>query len=82
MNDTRAGELVTIATFFFDREAIVAKSLLESAGIECFLDDSNIVRMESLSPQVFGGMKLRVRAEDEKSARELLRQVEGEEPAK
>jgi len=51
-------------------EAMIAKSMLDSAGIECFLGDENLVRI-GLSNLV-GGIKLMVREEDAETARKLL----------
>ena len=45
-------------------EAFVAKSLLEDAGIECFLQDDNVVRMDWFSSDAIGGIKLVVRQKD------------------
>jgi hypothetical protein len=55
-------------------EATVAKSILESAGIESFLADDNLVRMDWLYSNLVGGIKLLVRHEDAEAAYELLRQ--------
>lgn len=63
--------LITVAQFQQAEEAEVARELLDSSGIECYLKEDNPV-------QVFGptnpvvGIKLQVRAEDEQAAREIL----------
>ncbi len=54
-------------------EAMVAKSMLDSAGIESFLVDENLVRM-GFHSALLGGIKLMVRAEDEETARKLLQE--------
>src|ERR1700683_3807092 len=53
-------------------EALLAKSILESAGIEAFLGDQNIVRMDWFLSNALGGVKLRVREEDVEVATALL----------
>jgi len=64
--------LVTIAQYRDMPEAVVARSVLESAGIPCFLRDENFVRMDWLLSNMIGGMRLQVDAEDEIVARQLL----------
>lgn len=53
-------------------EALVAKSILDSAGIESFLADDNLVRMDWLYSNLIGGVKLLVRPTDAEAASELL----------
>ena len=53
-------------------EAMIAKSMLDSAGIECFLGDENLVRIDWFYSNLIGGIKLMVRAEDAETARKLL----------
>jgi hypothetical protein len=65
-------ELVTIRQFRDLPEALLAKGSLESAGIECFLADDNLVRMDWFISNFIGGIKLNVRAADEANARKLL----------
>jgi hypothetical protein len=65
-------ELVTIRQFRDLPEALLAKGSLESAGIECFLADENLVRLDWFISNFVGGIKLNVRAEDETNARKLL----------
>jgi hypothetical protein len=55
-------------------EALLAKSILDSAGIESFLGDQNIVRMDWFLSNALGGVKLRVREEDAEEAAALLGQ--------
>lgn len=54
-------------------DALLAKSILDSADIECFLIDENMVRMDWLWSNAIGGVKLWVRPEDADAA-ELLDQ--------
>jgi hypothetical protein len=53
-------------------EASIAKSVLESAGIECFLADDNMVRLDWFYSNLVGGIKLFVREEDAEAATKLL----------
>src|SRR5713101_4011763 len=57
-------DLLTIRQFRDLPEALLAKSVLDSAGIECFLGDDNLIRMDWLWSNLLGGIKLRVRQED------------------
>jgi Putative prokaryotic signal transducing protein len=65
-------ELVTVRQFRDLPEALLAKGSLESAGIECFLADENLVRLDWFISNFIGGIKLNVRAADEANARKLL----------
>src|ERR1700733_10643723 len=65
-------ELVTIRQFRDLPEALLAKGSLESAGIECFLADDNLVRLDWFISDFIGGIKLNVRAVDVENARALL----------
>jgi hypothetical protein len=64
--------LITIRQFRDLPEALLAKGSLESAGIECFLADENLVRLDWFISNFIGGIKLRVEARDEANARKLL----------
>jgi hypothetical protein len=65
-------ELVTVRKFRDLPEALLAKGSLESAGIECFLADENLVRLDWFISNFIGGIKLNVRPVDEIDARKLL----------
>jgi hypothetical protein len=65
-------ELVTIRQFRDLPEALLAKGSLESAGIECFLADENLVRLDWFISNFIGGIKLNVRAADAGDAQKLL----------
>jgi putative signal transducing protein len=53
-------------------EASVAKSVLESAGIECILADDNLVRLDWFYSNLVGGIKLLVPEIDAEAATKLL----------
>ncbi len=65
-------ELVTIRKFRDLPEALLAKGSLESAGIECFLLDDNMVRLDWFISNLIGGIKLLVNLEEAKVASEVL----------
>lgn len=65
-------ELVTVRQFRDLPEALLAKGSLESAGIECFLADDNLVRLDWFISNFIGGIKLNVRAADAQNAQKLL----------
>lgn len=65
-------ELVTVASFRDLTEALIAKGQLDAAGIECFLADDNIVRMDWFWSNLMGGVKLNVPASQADAAVALL----------
>jgi hypothetical protein len=62
-------DLITIRQFGNMSEALLAKGCLESAGIECFLADANVTRLEW---PLSRGMRLQVSPDDAESAIEIL----------
>ena len=68
--------LVTVARFESPVEAQMAKGLLESSGVECFLVGENANNLLQSAFRV----RLQVRLEDEVEARGLLAPVAGEGP--
>jgi|HubBroStandDraft_1064217.scaffolds.fasta_scaffold53957_1 hypothetical protein len=68
-NDTPG--LVTIGRFGNMTEALMAQGCLDSAGVECFLADTNVARLEW---PITRGMRLQVNAEDAEIAAALLEQ--------
>jgi hypothetical protein len=69
-------DLVTIRQFGNMSEALLAQGCLQSAGIESFLADANIARVEW---PLTRGMRLQVDAEDAKTALALLGQSAAED---
>ncbi len=55
-------------------EASIAKSILDSAGIESYLADDNLVRMDWFYSNLIGGIKLFVKQQDVEEANNLLNQ--------
>jgi hypothetical protein len=68
-------QLVTVREFRDLPEADLAKSILDSAGIQSFLQDENMIRMNWFNSNFFGGIKLRVLSEDQEEARGILTQA-------
>ncbi len=67
-----APPLVTISVFVSLSEAQFAKGMLESAGIECFLMDENMVRLDWFLVNMLGGIKLMVAEHDAEAANALI----------
>jgi hypothetical protein len=65
-------DLVTIRQFRDLPEALLAKGSLESSGIECFLADENLVRLDWFISNFVGGIKLNVHPADVNNAQNLL----------
>ena len=65
-------KLVTIRQFRDLPVALLAKGSLESVGIECFLRDDNLVRLDWFISNFIGGIKLCVRPEDAVKAQSVL----------
>lgn len=56
-------------------EASVAKSVLDSAGIDCILADDNLVRLDWFYSNLVGGIKLLVPESEAEAAARLLEEV-------
>ena len=67
-------DLIVVRQFRDLPEALLAKGSLESAGIEAFLGDDNMVRMDWFISNLVGGIKLCVRPADADAAMEILSQ--------
>lgn len=65
-------KLVPIRQFRDLPEALLAKGCLESAGIECFFRDDNLVRLDWFISNFIGGIKLCVNPEDAGKAQAIL----------
>jgi len=65
-------DLVTVRRFRDLHEALLAKGSLDSAGIESFLADDNMVHMDWLMSNLLGGVKLRVESANLEAANEIL----------
>ncbi len=67
-------ETVIVRQFRDLPEALLAKGSLESAGIQAYLVDDNMIRMDWFISNLLGGIKLKVRPEDAEAAIEILNQ--------
>jgi hypothetical protein len=65
-------DLILLRRFRDIPEALLAKGKLESCGIECFLADDNMVRMDWFISNLLGGVKLLVDAEQFVEASRVL----------
>jgi hypothetical protein len=72
--EDKPARLVTLRKFRDLPEALVAKSILDSAGIQCFLADENTIRMDWFWSNLLGGVKLWVAGENADAAADLLKQ--------
>ena len=66
--------LVIVRRFRDLHEAMLAKGMLDSAGIESHLRDDNMIRMNWFISNLIGGARLMVKTEDFESATEVLDQ--------
>jgi hypothetical protein len=82
LEDVEQIELVTVRSFEDKSEALLAKGLLESAGIESFMaNDSDMTVLDWFNAPGCGVIKLQVNAEDAKLATEVLATVPGDSEA-
>ncbi|MFH1278108.1 MAG: DUF2007 domain-containing protein [Candidatus Eisenbacteria bacterium] len=65
-------ELVEIAVMQNDSEALVLKSVLESAGIEAMYHSNLVQSVHPITVNGIGKVRILVRPEDEARAREIL----------
>jgi hypothetical protein len=72
--DVTSQPLVTVRRYRDLSEAIVGRATLESAGIFCFLQDENFLRLDWGAAIALGGLRLQVRPQDVQAAEELLSQ--------
>lgn len=69
-------DLVVVRSYWNLLDAELAKGALESAGIECFLFDDNMVRMDWFNANAIGGIKLRVDPQNVEAANRILDDAE------
>lgn len=67
-------KVTTIRQYRDQAEAIMARSVLESAGIGCYLRDENTIRIDWLWSNFMGGIRLQVAEEDVEAAEAVLSQ--------
>jgi hypothetical protein len=64
--------MVTLRAFRDVPEALLAKGRIQASGIECFLADENMVRMDWFISNLLGGVKLMVQPADFSKASRIL----------
>jgi hypothetical protein len=64
--------LITVRSYWNLLEAELAKGVLDAAGIECFLFDDNMVRMDWFNANAIGGVKLLVDPQNVDEANRIL----------
>ncbi len=74
VDEATAHGVSTIRQYRDQAEALMARSVLESAGIACFLRDENTIRMEWLWSNLMGGIRLQVADADVQEAEAILSQ--------
>jgi len=74
-NELQPQQLVTVRRYRDLSEAIVARTLLESAAIAVYLQDENLVRLDWQVSNFIGGIRLQVDEPDAQAALELLDQA-------
>lgn len=68
----RGEVLVTVATFSFQHQLLLVKSMLESEGIPCFTKDELTIQIQPLFSIPLGGIKLQVFESDVERALSIL----------
>jgi len=68
-------KLVTVGRYRDLPEAEIARSVLESAGVETYLQDEHVVGMNWNMSDAVGGVRLQVESADEQGALALLNQA-------
>jgi hypothetical protein len=67
--------LVTVAVFHSHPEFLLARTRLESADIECFAYDENMLRIGGWHSHILAGIKLQVREAEAQDALAILHQT-------
>jgi len=67
--------LITVAVFHSQAEFLLARTRLESADIECFAYDENMLRIGGWHSHILGGIKLQVRESEAQDALAILHQT-------
>lgn len=68
----RGEVLVTVATFWYQHQLLLVKSMLESEGIPCFTKDELTIQIQPLLSIPLGGIKLQVFESDVDRALNIL----------
>jgi hypothetical protein len=71
-------KLVTVAVVDFSSQAEVIRTILEDAGISCYIKDNTVGNFMSV---LTGGIKIQVESADEEAARRFLAENQGVDEA-
>lgn len=71
---------IVLETYTFYLDAQLAKSKLESEGIHCMLIDENIVSLDPAQSIALGGIKLKVLANEQQHASDILASCKATKP--
>ncbi|MBP5557817.1 MAG: DUF2007 domain-containing protein [Bacteroidales bacterium] len=71
-------KLVTVAVVDFSSQAEVIRTILEDAGINCYIKDNTVGNFMSV---LTGGIKIQVESADEEAARRFLAENQGVDEA-
>jgi DNA-directed RNA polymerase subunit RPC12/RpoP len=69
------GSFSNVAVFQYSAEAQIIKGRLEAEGIQTFLADNHTIDTDPLVSNAIGGVKLKVRKEDEEKALQVLEDI-------
>lgn len=69
-----ADEIITLWRYRDFPEALVARAKLEAEGIECFLADENMIRLNWFRSDALGRLRLQLLQENAEAAMEILAQ--------
>lgn len=64
-----------VAVFEYSTEAQIIKGKLESEGVKVFMTDNFTIDTDPLVSQAIGGVKLKVRSEQEEKAIKILKEI-------
>jgi Putative prokaryotic signal transducing protein len=67
--------LTTVATFHSEPDFLLARTRLESAGIECYVEGEHMFRIAGWHSHILGGIKLQVAESDAQDAAAILRET-------
>ena len=70
---TSTENFITLRTFTYNHELVLAKMLLESENIECYTKDELTVQAQPFYSNAIGGIKLQVKQSDFTKATEILK---------
>ena len=75
-------DFITIAIFNYPHEITILKHRLEQEAIQFFFENETLMNIVPMYSQALGGIKLKVHPEDEALAKEIVRELNGNENLK